>query len=179
MHVVNVVLTALKVEQNVIGHVEKLHSSSCFVSSEGQAVYIHPGATISANLETISYLDPSDLREKADRIGSMFQEMLSDSEPTAPELFDSIILDKTKDDGYLRLWYLRLWQALEDAKRHLGYPQLDNLKKVIAGTMPPEELRIYRHAIAHWHTGKIDSAYLSDLQRTALELLRRKYRPTS
>ena len=103
--------------------------------------------------------------------------MPADSEPVAAELFDSILLDKTKDDGYLRLWYLRLWQALEDAKRHLGYPQLDNCKTVIAGTKTPKELTEYRNAIAHWYTGKIDYSYLEDLQLTAIELLRRKYRP--
>ena len=42
----------------------------------------------------------------------------------------------------------------------------------------PKELKEYRNDIAHWHTGRIEGAYLSDLQRTALELLRRKYRPT-
>ena len=108
----------------------------------------------------------------------MLQGMMSDSEPAAPELFDSIILDKTEDDSYLRLWYLRLWQALEDAKKHLGYAQLYNLDTVIAGERTPKELREYRKDIAHWYTGKIDYAYLEDLQRTALELLRRKYHPT-
>ena len=177
MSVVNVVLAAVKMEQSVTSHIEELYNGSCFVSSEGQAVYIHPSPTISASPETISFLEPSDLRKKADRIEAMLQGMMSDSEPVAPELFDSILLDKTKDDGYLRLWYLRLWQALEDAKRHLGYRQLDNLDTVIAGQRTPKELKEYRHDIAHWHTGKIDYAYLSDLQYTAMELLRRKYRP--
>ncbi len=179
MSVVNVVLAAIKVEQNFMGHhIEELYSRSCFVSSEGQAVHIQPSPTMSAS----GRLGPSpewpDLREKADRIGALLQGMMSDSEPAMAELFDSILLDKTKDDGYLRLWYLRLWQAVEAAKRHLGYPQLDNIDAVIAGERSPKELKEYRNDIAHWHTGKIDYAYLSDLQYTALELLRRKYRPT-
>ena len=178
MSVVNVVLAAVKVEQNVTSHIEELYSCSCFVSSERQAVYtLSP--TMSAHAETISRLEPSDLREKGGRIGTMLQGMMSDSEPATPELFDSIILPKTRDDSYLRLWYLRLWQALYDARSLLGYPQLDNLNEVIAGTRTPAELRLYRRDIAHWYTGKIDYAYLSDLQRTALELLRRKYGPAS
>ena len=108
----------------------------------------------------------------------MLQGMRSDSEPTASELFDSILLDKTKDDGYLRLWYLRLWQALDDAKKDLGYTQ-DKIDTVIAGKRTQRELTKYRNYIAHWNTGKIDYAYLSDLQHTALELLRRKYGPAS
>ena len=177
MSVVNVVLTAVKMEQNVTRHIKELYNDSCFVSSEGQAVYVLT-ATMSANVETIPSLEPPDLKKKADRIGTMLQGMMSDSEPAAPELFDSIILDKTEDDSYLRLWYLRLWQALEDAKKHLGYAQLYNLDTVIAGERTPKELREYRKDIAHWYTGKIDYAYLEDLQRTALELLRRKYHPT-
>ena len=178
MSVVDVVLTAVKMEQNVTCHIEELYNGSRFVSSEGQAVFIR-STNISVNVEPISRLKPPDLREKVDRIGAMLQGMMSDAEPAVAELFDSIILDKTKDDSYLRLWYLRLWQAVEDAKRRLGYPQLDNLDTVIAGERTPKELKEYRNDIAHWHTGKIDYAYLSDLQHTALELLRRKYRPTS
>ena len=179
MSVVNVVLAAIKMEQNVTGHIEELHGSACFVNSEGQAVYIHPSPTISANPETISYLEPPALREKADRIGSMLQRMVSDSEPVASELFDSILLDRTEDDRYLRLWYLRLWQALEDGGSHLGYLQLDNCNEVLAGTRTPKELKQHRIAIAHWYTGRIDYEFLNNLQCTALELLRRKYRPTS
>ena len=178
MSVVNEVLAAVKIEQNVTSHIEELYNGSCFVSSEGQAVYIHPSPTISARAETIVRLEASDLRKKVGRIGAMLQRMRSDSEPVTAELFDSILLDKTKDDGYLRLWYLRLWQAVEDAKRLLGYPQLDNLDTVIAGKRTPRELKDYRNAIAHWHTGRIDYSCLRDLQYTAIELLRRKYCPT-
>lgn len=178
MHIVNVVLAAVKVEQNISGHIENLYSCSCFVSSERQAVYTLIPTMSSPSVKTVSRLEPSDSKEKVGRIESMLQGMMSDSEPIALELFDSIMLDKTKDDSYLRLWYLRLWQALEDAKRHLGYPQLDNYDKVIAGERTPKELKDYRNAIAHWETGKIDYSYLSDLQYTAMELLRRKYNPT-
>ena len=59
--------------------------------------------------------------------------MMSDSHPFAMEMFDSIVLDKSKDDGYLRLWYLRLWQALEDAGRYMGLSQPSNHREVIAG----------------------------------------------
>ena len=108
----------------------------------------------------------------------MLQHMVPEAEPAALELFDALLLDKTKDDNYLRLWYLRLWQAVEDAGGHLGYPQLSNITDVMAGKRTPKELKSYRNQIAHWYTGGIDQSYVNDLQRTALELLRRKYRPT-
>ena len=177
MSIVNMVLAAVKVEQNVLRHIEELYNGSCFVNSEGQTVYILPSPTVSASLDASSRREPSTLREKADKIGALLQGMLSASEPVVAELFDSIILPKTKDDSYLRLWYLRLWQALEDAKGYLWHPQRDNISTVIAGTKTPKELKEYRNAIAHWYTGKIDYSYLEDLQLTAIELLRRKYRP--
>ena len=178
MHVVNVVLAAVKVEQNVAGPIEKLCSCSCFVSSERQAVYTSDLTMEVKERGGLPYQKPPDLGEKARRIGARLQGMMSDSAPAAPELFDSILLDKTEDDGYLRLWYLRLWQALDDAKKDLGYTQA-KIDTVIAGKRTLRELTEYRNDIAHWHTGRIDYAYLKNLQLTAMELLRRKYGPTS
>lgn len=172
--VVNVVLASVKVEQKATQHIKELYNCSCFVSSEGKAVYaLNP--TMQASATSVFNLRSRDVKEKADRIKSMLQGMMSDSEPAALELFDSLVQDKAKDDDYLRLWYLRLWQAVEDAKRHLGYPQLENLQKAIAGRRTPKELKNYRAEIAHWHTGRIECSYLNDLQYTAMELLRRKY----
>ena len=175
MHAINSVLAAVKVEQNHSGHIEKLHECSCFVNSEGHAVYHFPSLRISANLSTASRVEPSDLSDKGARIGSMLQEMMSESDPVLTELFNSIMMDKTKDDNYLRLWYLRLWQALDDARAHMGKPQLLNDNNVLAGKSSPKELKVYRNDIAHWYTGRIDHSYLSDIQLTALELLRRRF----
>ena len=57
----------------------------------------------------------------------------------------------------------------------MGKPQLFNDDKVVAGKRTPKQLLDYRNKIAHWHTGKIDHSCLSDLQLTAMELLRRRY----
>lgn len=174
---INMVLAAVMSEQNFTHHIEELYNCSCFVSSIGEAVH-SMSPTMSATLQTASPLESEDVQERADGIASMLREMMSDPDPTARELFDSMVLDNTKDDGYLRLLYLRLWQALEDAGRHLGYPQLFNLTKGVGGKRTPKELKDYRNEIAHWYTGRIDFSLLSDLQCTAMELLRRKYRRT-
>ena len=174
MHAVNKVLTAVKVEQNQTGHIEDLYRCDCFVSSEGYAVYtLSPGMSVTASV--VSRLEPSDLSKKAERIESMLSSIMSESEPVLTELFDSIVTDKIKDDYYLRQWYLRLWQALDDAGSYIGKPQPFNDDKVLAGSKTPKELRDYRKDIAHWYTGKIDHSYLSDLQLTVMELLRRHY----
>ena len=174
MYRVNVVLAAVKAVQNVTGHITQLYECSCFVSSKQEAVYtLNP--TMNASGMVVSRLTEAELEERSSRIGSMLQRMMSESDPAASELFDSIVLDKTTDDGYLRLSYLRLWQAVADARDHLGQPELLNERDVIAGNLAPIELKAYRNAIAHWHTGRIDHSYLSDLQNTTMELLRRKY----
>lgn len=178
MHAVNKVLAAVKVEQNYTGHIEMLHQSSCFVSGDGQAVYTQ-NIKMSADLSGMSRIDPSELGKKAEKIGSMLNLMMSESEPVLAELFNSIVMDKTKDDYYLRQWYLRLWQALDDAGSYIGKPQPFNDDKVLAGKRSPKELRSYRKDIAHWHTGKIDHSCLSDLQLTVMELLRRHYGESS
>ena len=174
MYRVNVVLAAVKAVQNVVGHITQLYECSCFVSSKQEAVYTL-NLTMNASGMAVSRLTSAELEERSSRIGSMVQGMMSESDPVASELFDSIVLDKTTDDGYLRLSYLRLWQAVEDAKKYLGQPELLNERDVIAGTLPPIELKAYRNAIAHWRTGRIDHSYLSDLQYMTMELLRRKY----
>ena len=96
--------------------------------------------------------------------------------PQVAELIDSLLLDKTQDEGHFRLWYLRLWQAAVDAKRYLGEPGLEDGRSVIAGKFTPKELKDYRNSIAHWWTGKMDFSFVTEIQQTVLELLRRKYR---
>lgn len=171
---VNVILTAVKAVQNYTGHIRQLYECSCFVSSERTAVFI-VRLTMSASLQTALPLTLPELEERAGRMRSMLRAMTSDSDPVAAELFDSIVLDNTKDDSYLRLSYLRLWQAAEDARRHLNHAELSNDGTLISGNRTPKELKAYRNDIAHWHTGRIDHKYLDDLQYTVMELLRRKY----
>ena len=174
MFKVNVVLAAVKAVQNVTGYVEKLDESSCFVNSERQAVYTLR-MSASASLESVSRITAKELQERSKRINVMLQNMMSETSPETAEVIDSIVLEKSTDDGYLRLSYLRLWQALEDARKHLDHPGLLNERSVIAGDRSPAELKSYRNAVAHWHTGRVDNSYLSDLQLTTMELLRRKY----
>lgn len=170
---VHVVLAAVRAEQDFLERFEEVYSCTCYVSSDGQAVY-GMGGTLTAILMKTASLEAPELREKGDRIRSLLQGMMADSMLIDSELYDSLVLDKPKND--LRLWYLRLWQSLKDAGKHLNIPQFENHKKTIAGGSTPKELTEHRNAIAHWDTNKIDSSRLRDLKLTALELIRRKYR---
>ena len=176
---VNTVLAAVKVGQNVAHHIRDHFSCSCFVSDDGRVVYtIHPTMTIGyGGVRVDSPVDAGSLKGKVERIRSIHDGMRRDSVamPQVAELIDAVLLDNTQDEGHFRLWYLRLWQAVVDAKRQLGVPRLEEGRSVIAGELTPKELKDYRNRIAHWWTGRVDFSFVNDIQKTVLELLRRKY----
>lgn len=64
MHIVNVVLAAVKVEQNITDHIENLYSCSCFVSSEKQAVYTLIPTISPPSVTKRSRLESPDSKEK-------------------------------------------------------------------------------------------------------------------
>ena len=179
-HAVNSVLAAVKVEQNITHHIAELYSCSCFVSDDGRAVYpLHPTMKIGyGGVRKSSPVDTDGLREKIAGVRSICRGLRQDSvtTPQVAELIDSILLDETPDDRYFRLWYLRLWQAMVDAKRKLGQPKFEENLNAIAGEMTPVQLKEYRHSIAHWWTGNVDFSFVTGIQQTAHEILRRKYR---
>ena len=180
MQGINTVLVALKVEQDVTHNIEERYSCSCFVSDDGQAVY--SGRLIMGigygGVRVHSPIDTYSLKAKVANIRSIHDGIKQDSVNTLQiaELADSVLLDKTQDDGYFRLWYLRLWQAAVESKKHLGEPGLKNRRNVVAGELTPEQLKDYRNDIAHWWTGKVDFSFVTGIQLTVLALLRRKYR---
>lgn len=178
MEMVNVVLAAVKIEQDTTDPIKELYRCCCFVDEKGNAVYsLSP--TMSARVSLISRLRESYIHDKAPRIERMIETMIgtSESDLHLKELFESLRLDATECDNTLRLWYLRLWQVVDDLKRFLDYPDLWNSPNTIAGKKTPKELKDYRNHIAHWWTGKMEFQYLVDLQRTTMELLRKKYQP--
>ena len=69
---------------------------------------------------------------------------------------------------------LRLWQAVVDAKRILGQPKFEDDANTIAGNLTAIQLKEYRHRIAHWWTGNVDFSFVTGIQRTVQEILRRK-----
>ena len=174
MHFINIIVSAVKIEQRDTDEIRKLFNCCCFVSSDEQAVYPLIGK-MNVRATSIANINAEEFKEKALRIAEILGRMTSERNSAALELFDAIVLDQVDDDNYLRLWYLRLWQAVEDAKRHLGHPQIWNSDRPISGKLTPKALTDYRNRIAHWHTGRMDFRYLADLQRTAMKLMRIRY----
>ena len=179
-HAVNTVLAAVKVEQNVTHHFDELYSCSCFVSDDGRAVYtVELTMSVSyGGVRVSSPVDTDGLRGRIAGVRLIHDGLRYDSQktPQVAELVDAILLDKSQDDAHFRLWYLRLWQAVVDAKRILGRPKLERDANAIAGSLTAVQLKEYRDRIAHWWTGKVDFSFVTGLQQTVLELMRRKYR---
>ena len=175
----NSVLAALKIEQNVAHPIVEFYSCSCFVSDDDRPIYtLHPTMGIRyGGVRVTSPVDQHALEAKVTRIRSIHAGLRKDSEalPQVAELVDSVLVDDTKDEGHFRLWYLRLWQAVMDAKKYLREPRLEEGETAIAGTLTPRQLKEYRHRVAHWWTGQVDFSFVTDIQYTVLELMRRKY----
>ena len=175
----NAVLAALKIEQNVTHHISECCCYSCFVSDDDRAIYpLHPTMGIGyGGVRVESRIDAHALEAKVARIRSIHDGIRRDSQsvPQIAELMDSVLLDRTQDESHYRLWYLRLWQATADAKKYLREPGLESSEAAIAGKLTPKELKRYRDRIAHWWTGKVDFSFVTGIQQTVLELLRRKY----
>ena len=172
---VNTVLAAVGVEQNETDHIVELFERFCFVSEAGKAVY--PSiTTMSASVSTVSPVDTDDMAAKAVRIGTIARGLHRyRGVPQVAELIDALHLGNSENDEYLRLWYLRLWQAASEAGHHLGFPQFENTHCLQEGVSSPKEQRAHRAAIAHWWTGRADAKFRSDLQRNVFEMLRRAY----
>ena len=133
---------------------------------------------MSAAVSKVSPVDKDAMAAKAARIGTMFRGLDRDRGiPEVAELIDAVHLGKSRHDEYLRLWYLRLWQAARDAGRCLGFPQFENTQRLLEGVSSPKDQTSHRNAIAHWWTGKADARLRSDLQRNVFEMLRRKCCP--
>ena len=176
---VNMILAAVRAGQQTTDAIRRCVDQSCLVTDDGRYVMIQPGLRFSLGEVTVSNpMDPTAFGERASEISRAIAAMEGDANSAHMALlFNSMYRDVHKDDDYLRLHYLQLWQSLEESAKKLGYPKkvMDRNNDIVAGEKSLGELRVYRHDIAHWWTDTIDENYLSVLYGTINELIRRKY----
>ena len=168
-HLVNAVLAAIKAEQGLEYAFSELINDYCYVTEDNKPVYpLYLGFNIKhGGVRVTSPIDSDELAAKADRIRMIMAGLQADREkPEVAELIDALKLEDSDDDKYFRLWYLRLWQAVDGAKRVFDIRDFRNENKPFTK---------HRDAIAHWETGKIDFALLSSLQKYVSEVVHRKY----
>ena len=175
--VVDMILAAVRAGQDSSEPIRRHVDKSCFVTDDGRFVTtMQP--TASARLSTARNMDSMSYRAKVSDIRSAIAAMEPDiATPHIALLVNSMYRDEYKDHAFERLHYLRLWESLsETGEKHLGYT--GNIREdsvIVAGKKTLKELKQYRNDIAHWWTDTSDEGYLTDLQRTVNELLRRRY----
>ena len=174
---VNMILAGVRAGQQASGPIRKYVNQECLVTDDDRfVVMMRP--TMSARASTATVMDTTAYRDRISGIGSAIAAMEKDiGAPHLALLINAMYSDEYKDDSYQRLQYLRLWQSLVEAgKKYLGYQgDIREDDVVVAGKKTLEELTEYRDAIAHWWTDTIDENFLTDLQRTINELVRRRY----
>ena len=174
---VNMILAGVRVGQETSDPIRKHLDQNGLITDDGRFVeMLRPAMSMRPSTATV--MDSTAYRGRVAEIRSAIAAMEQDiGAPHMALLVNSMYRDEYKEDAYQRLQYLQLWQSLAEAgPRWLSYRgdiRYDNV--VVAGKKTLLELTEYRDDIAHWWTDTIDENFLADLQRTIIELMRRKY----
>ena len=172
----NLVLAAIKVEQNVTYGMKALIENINFVERDGGIVHIQEGYAELAfgALRVERKLNVEALDDKADNLRSNISKL---SEVTrlssTSELVMALRLDDTRDKSHLCLWYLRLWEASCKAGQLIGEPQFGNPDGIKAGQDDRRRQLEHRNDVAHGRVGEIDYAIFDRLQQDVLDLLKK------
>ena len=175
---INMILAAIKAEQEIDYNISELINYFCYINTENKPVYpMYPRLEIGhGGLRVVSPVDFDELEAKTSRIQMIIKGLHSDRDkPEVAELIDALRLEKSNDDNYFRLWYLRLWEAAHEAGKSFGIKQFENSSASSGGKEIRDGQREHRNAIAHWRTGKIDFSVFGSFQRDVLKMIHRKY----
>lgn len=175
---VNMILAGVRAGQRTAGPIRKHIDEECLVTDDGRFV-VPNSPRFSSKVSTLTVMDATEYGRRISEIRDAIASMVRDaSTPHIALLFDAMYTDEYGDDSRQRLQYLGLWESLVEAgEKHLDYggESIRYGQEVIAGKRTLEELTNYRHDVAHWWTDSMDEAFLTDLQLTVNELVRRKY----
>ncbi|MCY4090818.1 MAG: hypothetical protein OXF62_08360 [Caldilineaceae bacterium] len=179
---VHVTLAAVRAGLDVTDPLEKVFDRECFRTDGGRCAYRgHIGG--SAHVTLVSPITLEDLTKKLqaskilvakieknielDRINSLKPEV-NDFGTRLRELVEALQLDPSKDNAYLRLWYLRLWDRVDEFRKLFPRRQ-----------RPPEfrnnslaQLTKHRHAVAHRRVDSLDGEMSKALQEKVFAYFR-------
>lgn len=172
----NLVLAAIKIEQNVTYGMKALIDSVNFIECDGGIVHIQEGYAELAfgALRVERKLNNETLDNKVDNLRfniSKLEEITRLS--STSELVMALRLEDTRDKSHLCLWYLRLWEASCKAGQLIGEPQFGNPDGIKAGQDDRRRQLKHRNDVAHGRVGEIDYAIFDRLQQDVLDLLRK------
>ena len=166
-------LTSMRIRTHVSHPFELYARSVLFTTDFGEPAH---GLNVRMNiayggLRVTKSIPDGDLSKWAGDTGQAAGRLRTVSSDSAVrELLAATRLDEAKDDEYFRLWYLRLWQAMDDISRHCSMPDVKRHMKKLKGGERWTELTSHRIAIAHWHTARVDYSKVQDLHNFAIEL---------
>ena len=171
----NIVLAAVKAEQDIAYGVKALADHLNFLECNGSIVHIQEGygdfkfGALRANRR----MDDDKVRLKAERIRAGIEVMRRKSGvPALSELITALRLQDSDDKKYLCLWYLRLWEAASAASSDIGERQFGNPEGTNGDRGSRREQLEHRNDIAHGRADEIDYRAFDSLQRDVLKLLR-------
>ena len=141
-------------------HPYELHAHSlCYVTDDGE-IGIPLAFTINlvyGGFRTATLIPEDDVEEWGAEFQLSLDRMDAFQQNAAmSELLVAIRLDSAKDEEFMRLWYLRLWQALVDFG--MVFKNTSIGPELVRMSMAQEwqEINAHRTAIAHWQTELID-----------------------
>ena len=156
-------------------HPFELHARSvCYVTNQGELA--HP-LTMQMNISyggarVTSPIPDGAVAKWVYQVGERVEQLRRASvDPATNELLTAIRLDKTRDDEYFRLWYLRLWQALRDVGEFCTSKSVRCHLETLRHERRWQGLTRHRNAIAHWETARVDYEMVADLHRFAVEIV--------
>ncbi len=175
----NRVLAGVKSTLNAVYPIEEIFGCGCYITQDKIPVYaLEPQLrTGYGALRSVRSLTAQDYDQTCSLMKRIISGIKSDSGCSTElrELAAALRLEKSDDDKYFRLWYLRLCQAAKDAAHVFGLLRF----KSSTGRPGSKESRFeqveHRNAIAHWETGKVDFGFVAELQRSVNGLIRTKY----
>ena len=172
----NLVLAAIKIEQNVTYGMKALIASVNFIECNGNIVHIQEGYAELAfgALRAERKLNGEALDDKAENLRSKISKLAEITRlPATSELVTALRLEDTRDKSLLCLWYLRLWEASCKAGQLIGEPQFGNPDGIKVGQDGRRRQLEHRNDVAHGRVDEIDYVIFDRLQQDVLDLLRK------
>ena len=181
MRSVDTILAAAKVEFGITEGFEKAFDAGCYKTDKGDCVHPYNIEFRVGGVTLLSPISLEDLTAKAEAVGVLATQMTASIEggnqagrrrripgfgTRLEDLIGALRLEPSLDDAYLRLWYLQLWDRLEefgDAFR----PRLQVMNNPNLGAE-----KTHRNDIAHRGVEKMDAELLASFQRQIFHILK-------
>lgn len=175
---IDVVLSAVKMELEITDALEKVFEKNCFKSKEGTGVH---KAELSANahVQLVSPITSHELSVRSQAIGDIvarIESAIGTPIPGRSQSFEkqlrrlviALQLNPTTDDALLRLWYLQLWDRVENlGEAFRPRLQLSNRQNL-------QHEKSHRNDIAHFQVDKLDWNMFRSLQKKVYGLLKQR-----